>query len=464
MLVLQTVAFSAVAFADSAPSDSGAAAVSEADSPSADEPSSVPEAVYAAPTEPLPVPEAVFAMPANLVAMAAVPTDKTAVFMEANSTFPLEVTQGNAVIDPNGIIQGRQPFTLKSEGLKVPVNGDDSNPTNANLDLYIQKGDWIELKREDYFKEVVLPTTNKTLNAQTESGMKQLGTAYFTPNSIRIVFNGDDNFFNGVGRGIVFSFVTTADADVTGMEYGDTKPINIFGGAYQLENPDVTAAYSITLSSPGMIRWDQYGYRGIQPAQFVEGAITWQSSVSAFDQFDKTIKLPLDGKTFYTNPSTYNTGFGNVRGIYMEDSFKVNDQNVTPDIGADGSLTYTFPQGTGVDPKVEYKTWIPKEAYYYEHRNPPGNLGRSYRDMNGKVELRQDNNMLVQAGQEISFAPDWIQASASYDNPNETITWKVTVNQYNKKRFKGLYHHKCTTSRAGVYFSHMADVGGWHCI
>ncbi len=356
--------------------------------------------------------------------------------MEANSTFPLEVTQGNAVIDPNGIIQGRQPFTLKSEGLKVPVNGDDSNPTNANLDLYIQKGDWIELKREDYFKEVVLPTTNKTLNAQTESGMKQLGTAYFTPNSIRIVFNGDDNFFNGVGRGIVFSFVTTADADVTGMEYGDTKPINIFGGAYQLENPDVTAAYSITLSSPGMIRWDQYGYRGIQPAQFVEGAITWQSSVSAFDQFDKTIKLPLDGKTLYTNPSTYNTGFGNVRGIYMEDSFKVNDQNVTPDIGADGSLTYTFPQGTGVDPKVEYKTWIPKEAYYYEHRNPPGNLGRSYRDMNGKVELRQDNNMLVQAGQEISFAPDWIQASASYDNPNETITWKVTVNQYNKKGLK----------------------------
>ncbi|WP_342416088.1 carboxypeptidase regulatory-like domain-containing protein [Paenibacillus sp. FSL R10-2782] len=426
LLVLQTVTFSAVAFAERTSDGFG----------TADEPSSVSEAVYAAPTEPLLVPEAVLAMPANLVAMAAVPTDKTAVFMDANSTFPLEVTQGNAVIDPNGIIQGRQPFTLKSEGLKVPVNGDDSNPTNANLDLYIQKGDWIELKREDYFKEVVLPTTNKTLNAQTESGMKQLGTAYFTPNSIRIVFNGDDNFFNGVGRGIVFSFETTADADVTGMEYGDIKPINIFGGAYQLENPNVTAAYSITLSSPGMIRWDQYSYRGIQPAQFVEGAITWQSSVSAFDQFDKTIKLPLDGKTFYTNPSTYNTSFGNVRGIYMEDSFKVNDQNVTPDIGADGSLTYTFPQGTGVDPKVEYKTWIPKEAYYYEHRNPPGNLGRSYRDMNGKVELRQDNNMLVQAGQEISFAPDWIQASASYDNPNETITWKVTVNQYNKKGLK----------------------------
>ncbi|MNO43796.1 Pilin precursor [compost metagenome] len=422
LLVLQTVMFSTAAYAEIVPNDPGTEAVNESGSPSAEEPSSVSDAVYAVPND--------------FVVMAVVPTDKTAVFMEANSTFPLEVTQENAVIDPNGIIQGRQSFTLKSEGLKVPVNGDDPNPTNSDPEKYIQKGDWIELKRENYFKEVVLPTSTKTLNAQTETGMKQLGTVYFTRDSIRIVFNGDDNFFNGVGRGIAFSFETTADADVTGMEYGDTKSINIFGGAYQLKNTDVTAAYSITLSSPGMIRWDQYSYRGIQPAQFVEGAITWQSTVSAFDQFDKTIKLPLDGKTFYTNPSTYNTGFGNVRGIYMEDSFKVNDQNVTPDIGPDGSLTYTFPQGTGVDPKVEYKTWIPKEAYYYEHLNPPGNLGRSYRDMHGNVELRQDNNMLVQAGQEISFAPDWIQASASYDNSNETITWKVTVNQYNKKGLK----------------------------
>ncbi|MGG3308694.1 carboxypeptidase regulatory-like domain-containing protein [Paenibacillus lautus] len=422
MLVLQTVAFSVTGYADGALSDSGAEAVIEADSPSVDEPPPVTKAVYDVPN--------------NYIVMAAAPSDKTAVFMNANSNFPLKVTQGNAVIDPNGIIQGRQQFTLKSEGLKVPVNGDDANPTNANPDLYIQKGDWIELKKEDYFKEVVLPTATKTLNAQTDSGMKQLGTAYFTPNSIKIAFNGDDNFFNGVGRGINFSFETTADADVTGIDYGKTKPIDIFGTTYQLNNPDVTAAYSITLSSPGMIRWDQYSYRGIQREQFVEGAITWQSTVSAFDQFDNTIKLRLDGKTFYTNPASYNTGFGNVRGIYMEDSFKVNGQNVTPDIGADGSLTYTFPNGTGENPQVEYKTWIPKEGYYYEHKNPPGNLGRSYRDMYGKVQLNQGDDKLVEAGQEISFAPDWIQASASYDHPNETITWTVVVNQYNKKGLK----------------------------
>lgn len=368
--------------------------------------------------------------------MAVGPSDKTSVFMDANAIFPLKVKQGTDIA-AGGTIQGRQSFTLTSEGLKVPVMGDDVFEENRDdTTKYIQKGDFIELKRDTYFKEVVLPTANRTLMATTDSGTKQLGTVSFTPDSIKIVFNGDDLFFDGRGKSVTFSFDTTANSDVTGLNYGDSKPISIFGGAYELKNPDVTAAYSITISSPGMVRWDQYSYRGIERAQFIEGAVTWQSNVSAYDQFDQTVKLPLDGKVFYTNPSTYNTGNGNVRGIYMEGSFKVNDQDVSPVVGADGSLTYTFPDGTGIDPKVEYKTWIPKGSYYYEYQNPPSNLGRSYRDMLGKVELRQDTTMLVSAAQEISFAPDWIQASASYDHANETITWKVTVNQYNKKGLK----------------------------
>ncbi|MFC4307175.1 DUF7601 domain-containing protein [Cohnella boryungensis] len=412
LLALQTVTFTASANQPEEPEFT------------APEPS-VTEVVYEAP-------EGALIMP-----LAVGPEDKTTVFMGANSTFPLTVQQGTplAVIAPDGTIQGRQPFTLKSEGLKVPVNGDDPNPTNADHSLYIQQGDWIELPRTDHFQEVVLPTATKSLMAQTETGPKKLGTAYFTPSSIKVVFDGDEGFFNGVGRAVTFSFETTANSDLTGLNYGESMPITIFGGAYQLKNPDVTPAYSITLTSPGMVRWDQYSYRGIQAAQFVEGAITWQSTVSAFDQFDQTIKLPLDGKTFYTNPSTYNTS-GNVRGIYVPDTFKVNGVQATPTIGGDGSLTYMFPVGTGEDPRVEYKTWIPKGGYYYEHQNPPNNLGRSYRVMRGTVELRQDNDKLVEAGQEISFAPDWIQASASYDHPNEEITWTIIVNKYNKQGLK----------------------------
>ncbi|MEK8130815.1 DUF5979 domain-containing protein, partial [Paenibacillus filicis] len=424
MLILQTVMFSALAYAESAP------AVSEPGSSDANGPS-VPEAVYN-------VPDGHAVLVGKPAAITVGPADKTAVLMGANSPFPLTVQQGTpaVVIPPGGTIQGRQPFTLKSEGLKVPVNGDDADPTNADPSLYIQKGDWIELKSADHFQEAVLPTATKPLMAQTESGSKKLGTAYFTPVSIKVLFDGDEGFFNGVGRAVTFGFETTANSDLSGMDYGDTKPISMFGKTYQLKNPDVTAAYSITLTSPGMIKWDQYSYRGLQATQLVEGAVTWQSTVSAFDKLDNTIKLSLDGKTFYTNPSSYNTGNGNVRGIYVSGSFKVNGIEATPSIGGDGSLTYTFPAETGVDPKVEYKTWIPKEGYYYEHRNPPSNLGRSYRDMFGKVELRQGNDKLAEAGQEISFAPDWIQASASYDHANEMITWKVVVNNYNKKGLK----------------------------
>uniref|UniRef100_UPI000D2F7F97 DUF7601 domain-containing protein n=1 Tax=Metasolibacillus meyeri TaxID=1071052 RepID=UPI000D2F7F97 len=360
------------------------------------------------------------------------PTDKTAVFMEANVLFPLEVKQGNDAINPNGIIQGRQQFTLKSEGLNVPVNGDDSNPTNADPEKYIQKGDWIELTREAYFKEVQLPTATKVLNAQTESGMRQLGTAYFTPNSIRIVFNGDDNFFNGVGRNIVFSFETTADADVTGMAYGEIKPIDIFGTAYQLQNPDVTAAYNITLTADNAPKNGSWTWWYPNQQAYKDGYLTFHSTASSFDQLDQTIKLVVDGMTFYTKPSDY-------RMVYVPGTFKVNGALVTPTINEDGGLSYTFPDGTGVDPKVEYQAWFHKDLYYKEYRGLGMDPGRN----NGQgfipsVQLKDESNT-VQAGasREMWTAPDWIQTGASYDHSSETITWTVNVNsRYNKRGLK----------------------------
>ncbi|SEL18881.1 hypothetical protein SAMN04488688_10393 [Paenibacillus sp. cl141a] len=416
MLVLQTVAFSVTGYADSAPSDSGAAAVSEADLPSADEPPSVTEAVYDVPN--------------NSIVMMAAPTDKTVVFMDANSTFPLKVTQGTDIA-PGGTIQGRQAFTLKSEGLKVPVNGDDADPTNADPNLYIQKGDWIELKRDDYFAEVILPTATKPLMATTETGQKQLGIAYFTPDSIKIVFNGDDWFFNGIGRAVTFGFETTANSDVTGMNYGDTKPISIFGGAYELKNPDVTPAYSINLTGNNWPKNGSWTWWYVTVPAYQDGYLTFQATPSSFDVLDATMKLPVDGLTFYTKPSDY-------RMVYVPGSFTVNGTKVDPTIDVDGSLSYIFPAGTGVDPKVEYQAWFHKDLYYKEYRGvtiDPGRNGGQRFDP--KVELRDTSaDVKASAVRETWVAPDWIQASGSYDHPNETITWKVAVNQYNKKGLK----------------------------
>lgn len=418
-LVLQTVAFSVTTYADNAPSDAG----------TADGPPSVTEAVYDE--------------PASFQTLAAGPTDKTAVFMNANSTFPLEVKQGDKVVAPEtGTIQGRQQFTLKSEGLKLPVNGDAPDPTNADPNQYIQKGDWIELKREDYFKEVVLPKTDKPLVAETELGQKPLGTAYFTPNSIKIVFNGDDYFFNGIGTKITFGFETTADADVTGMGYNQTKPIAIFGGNYQLLNPNITPAYAINMRSMSNNQPDYWRYsRGnieIKLADFLEGVIQWKAEVSASDRDDVTIPVPLDG-TKFSNDLT------NI-GELVENSFQVFDSGGNPvsatPIYSGGKLTYTFPSGFGDKATITYKTWIPKKTYYYEYRDTEwGNRQIIYNFsqlfdstdqelVNSKKAYPEDN------GWGVGIKPDWIQASASYDHPNETITWKVTVNPYNKKGLK----------------------------
>ncbi|GAA0351300.1 DUF7601 domain-containing protein [Bacillus horti] len=418
MLILQAVTFSAPVYAESAPVD-----VSEDGSPT----ESVTEAVYDAPDGPVALEVT------GSVALAAGPEDKTALFMGANEPFPLEVVQDNQAVVPGGTIQGRQPFTLKSEGLKVPVNGDDADPTNADPDLYIQKGDWIELKRDDYFKEVVLPTATRPLMASTESGVKQLGIAYFTPNSIRIVFDGDDGFFNGVGRGVSFGFETTANSDVTGLEHGESKDTFIFGENYQLKNPDVTPAYSINLTGNNWPKNGSWTWWYVTVPAYQDGYLTFQSTPSSFDVLDPTIKLPLDEMTFYTKPSDY-------RMVYIPGSFKVNGATVEPTIDADGGLSYIFPLGTGVDPQVEYRAWFHKDLYYKEYRavgiDPGRNGGQRF---DPKVELRAGSaDVIASAARETWLAPDWIQASASYDHPNETITWTVNVNQYNKQGLKNL--------------------------
>ncbi|MGG4146044.1 DUF5979 domain-containing protein [Paenibacillus algorifonticola] len=403
MLALQTVAFSVPAYAESAPS--------------AEEPQSVTDAVYD--------------VPSNSIMMAAAVTDKTVVFMDANAIFPLKVTQGTDVA-PGGMIQGRQAFTLKSEGLKVPVKGDYANtPDENDTTKYIQKGDSIELARDPYFKEVVLPTATKTLMATTDFGVKQLGTAYFTPNSIKLVFNGDDWFFNGVGKAVTFGFETTANSDVTGMQYGDTKPISIFGGAYELKNPDVTPAYSINLTGNNWPKNGSWTWWYVTVPAYQDGYLTIQSTPASFDVLDPAIKLPLDGMTFYTKPADY-------RMVYVPGSFKVNGTTLEPTIDADGGLSYIFPAGTGVEPKVEYQAWFNKDMYYKEYRGVALDPGRSGgQRFDPKVELRDGSaSVKASAVRETWVAPDWIQASASYDHPNEMITWKVTVNQYNKKGLK----------------------------
>ncbi|MGC6589393.1 DUF7601 domain-containing protein [Paenibacillus sp. Dod16] len=451
LLVLQTVAFSFTAYADSAPSDSGAAAVTEADSSSAEEPPSVTEAVY---DEPASAP----------MALAAGPTDKTSLFMGKNDPFPLTVSQGTPSseiksttapgYDPNvDKINGRQTFTITSESLRVPMRS-DSDTDEKNSDTYIQKGDFIELKKADYFQGVTLTKATKDLDVTLFGQNYKLGTAYFTETSIKVVFDGDDSLFLQ-GTNVNFRFDTTANADVAGMDYGTTKPLALFGSGYMLENPEVTAKYSISLRSNSntdsfVSYTQQRGRVEISSTDFQAGKVKWQAIVTATDMDDVNIKLPLDG-TIFSNDLT------NV-GNYVTGSFEVKDAANNVVIGEaptyNGSeLTYTFPDNIGDTATINFETWIPKEKYYkqYRYNDSSWDFSSTQQVSNGVTTgtatsavklLKADNTELATSNLwTVALKPVWIQKDGVQNYKDNTITWTITVNhngKYNRKPLQDL--------------------------
>ncbi|MFB5676867.1 carboxypeptidase regulatory-like domain-containing protein [Paenibacillus terreus] len=459
LLVLQTVTFSFVAYAESVP---------EGSETGASEPSSVSEAVYDAPgeppsDEPPSVPEVVYAPPMNLAVIAADPLDKTVVLKAANDwPFPLTVTQGtpsreiksttapgyDPIVDK---INGRQTFTITSKNLRVPMRSDnDADPNDP--DTYIQKGDFIELKQADYFQGITLTSATKVLNVTLFGQNYKLGTAYFTETSIKVVFDGDESLFLQ-GRDVAFNFDTTAKADVNGMDYGTNKPLSIFGSGYMLENPKVTAKYNISLRSnsntDSFVTYTQpRGRVEISDADFQAGKVKWQAIVTATDMDDVNIKLPLDGTVFSNNLTDV--------GKYVTGSFEIKDANNNVVVGATptyngGELTYTFPDGIGNTATVIFETWIPKEKYYAQYRyNDSGwDFARTQQVSNGTetsavklLKSESDNTELTKSDQwTVALKPVWIQKDGVQNYKDNTISWTITVNhngKYNRKPLQDL--------------------------
>ncbi|OXM82896.1 DUF7601 domain-containing protein [Paenibacillus rigui] len=416
LLVLQTMAFSATANADSAPGNSETAVASEP---------SVHTAVYAAPEA------------ATLKTLESNPADKTAVLKGANTTFSLEVVQDSKAVNTGGIIQGRQPFTLTLSNIKVPVFGDNQSAAPESI---ILKNDKVIFDKATYFPMVNLTATG---SKDIMLGGLKIATVAFTATTITITFDGDDTFFNGAKKDVLINLSSTAKADVSGVGYGAQAATQIFGANYLIDNPALTPKYTIAITPQDITKPSQYSYVNLNGTSFVNGTITWKVDVAAFDRDDNTIPLPLDGKTFYDNLSEKGLQNTNAAGAYVEGSFTVDGQSATP-VYANGALSYTFPDASTPEASrskatITFKTWIPKGLYYYEYHTVPGNDGGQKLDTTAQLK-DTDEKLLVEAGSyRINIYPDWIQkyGAVSKQGNDTLVTWTIDVNKnYHKQGLK----------------------------
>ncbi|MBU5349626.1 LPS biosynthesis protein [Paenibacillus lautus] len=437
MLVLQTVAFSVTGYADSAPSDSGAATVSEADSPSADEPPSVTEAVYDAPN--------------NFLVMAAAPTDKTAVLANANPTFNLTVKQGDpaAVIPAGGEINGRDNFTLELADIAVPTQGD--NPS-APPETVIQQGDYAILDKATYFPDVSLtPAGPMAIN----QGSQKIATVQFFADSIKIMFDGA--VYDGSRRDVKIGF--SANAKAADQSPGGGGNTTIFGDGFKFTNSPLVPEYRIWTGSQSL----SGHYSWISGAAFQEGAVAWRVMVASNDKDDPTIQMKLDNLTVVDSLTN--------AGPYVAGSFKLYKAKTTVDANGNikqetapvevpgagepvidpvnGTLTYTLPDGFGDSAAyLDFKTWIPKSKWYNEFDGTNGaavgtNDSRNVAVNTSATLLAEDGTTTLAGplGASAALTPDWIQQSGKVDSGG-LITWTITVNARN--------YHRANTPIAGL--------------
>ncbi|WP_143811942.1 carboxypeptidase regulatory-like domain-containing protein [Paenibacillus sp. SSG-1] len=450
MLVLQTVAFSAAAFADGEsgqlvtesssvsetvnelpgessteqPSATPGAVDDTPNEPSTEQPPATPGAVDDASNEPSTeqpptTPEvADDTQPVStLEEMTADPTDKTAVLVNANSKFSLTVKQGDpaAVIPAGGEINGRENFTLQLDSIAVPTKGDN---VNAPPESVIQQGDYAVLDKATYFPDVNLtPAGPMAIN----EGSLKIATVQFFADSIKITFDGA-GVYDGSRREVKIGFSAVAKA--ANQTPGDGGDTTLFGDGYKFKNSDLVPEYTITLSSSSSLGGDN---TGINNTSFLEGAITWQAVVTATDADDKTIPIPLDGLTFSDALASI--------GIYMPESFKVDGIAADPAY-ADGTLSYKFPDASTEGnvkstATITFKTWIPKSVYYYEKN---GNF-----DSYGWYRIENTAKLLGDAADEkassnlyrVAVRPNWITVSGkpSKSGSDTLITWTIEVNK-----------------------------------
>ncbi len=318
-------------------------------------------------------------------------TDKTSVLTDPTTV----VSQNGVSLDEGGVLVSTAPISVKIS-FGVPVEGDEPTPDNP-----VRKGDRAIFPLSDAFVlaadyEIPLKmgaiTVGRVLMVKDSAGMV----------SAEVIFDGDDEVFDGTYHEVSCEFNADFEYDASGAPVtGGEYTITILEKSYQVTVPPVEISYNLAKS--GIVN-------------LAEKYIEWTVVVTATQA---EANVDLGGYKFSDDLVAV--------GNYIEDSFMVDSSSATP--VQDGTMiSYVFPENSASPQTITFRTEIADSAYYV---NSP-------QEVTNRAKLFDSAANFVKEGAgSVTFTPQWIQKTGEssdsgstgvYDPKNRTITWTITAN------------------------------------
>lgn len=313
--------------------------------------------------------------------------------------------QNGSVIPEGGKINSNEPISVDIS-FDLPVEGDEPTPP-----VTVKKNDMAYIELSDAFK-LLSGTT-----IQLKDGAVLVGHVSFVTDadtkmiSAKILFDGDDEVFNGTVNTVKCQFHADFKFDSTGSPVtGGEQVIIVLDKEYTVVIPPVKIIYGTEKTGALDLtnRWVEWKVR-----------ITATQAGNAID---------LEGYKFSDNLNDV--------GTYIPGSFKVIDDPSAVPEEKEGKIEYVFPAGAKGPQTVSFKTEIPEDLYY---------AATGEQKIRNKAGLYDKEDILKEEGKaEVSWTPKWIEKSGEtndkgssgvYDPKNRTITWTITAN-HNKATLK----------------------------
>ncbi len=325
-----------------------------------------------------------------------------------------ELLQDGQPVSPNGTLDQNKPFQIKAS-FSVPVLGDSISAGDA-----VQKGD----------KATIVLAEGLQLKEETSFGLQEglkIGTVTLKQSGSQIlaevVFDGDDDIYNGNSSDVKAHFEVNFEALSSGSgQTGETAVFGVLGKEYKLKLVDI----EYVLKKEGAL-------------DLKNRLANWKITVELKDKNDPNNSLDLADyilvDDLFSKESQFNAG------QYVEDSFKVEDENETDKTDPaklnkkyedpqDGSkvtkLHYTFPQGSVGRQVITLQTSLTAAE-----ANPQKHVSVTNKYNEAQLYFKTDQAAKAKDGRLLNAeGKEWIQKwGGAPDKDNKTFEWTIALNQ-----------------------------------